>query len=479
LVQGPIGSPGIFEVPEDEKSFVKENMIEVLIRCTDQSNLRAQALEIVKLIVNREYPLRWAGFLNQCLTLVSSGDETKVYCGLACVRVIAREFEMKSSDTARGPLEELITLAMPGLLALGEQLVNTADQVVSGTLLKFILKIFYSAIQVKLAKPLADQSICTRWFELCSKCCKVVPADPSADIEEGVHAKLHKWGFRILSRFFAKYGNPELISADTELNGTPEYDLVSFSKWWLHMFAPPLVSLVSESVKNPRISKAAKYQAICFLSESIQHSVTYKALKSVLQTLLFDVIFPLMCFNAEDNELWTTDPEEYIRREFDCMVAFSDPRTAAVEFLKNMVSLRSKDSLAPLLKFCESHLHVTTGDMAQHARKDGALAIIGSIAAQLCVSCKKGGSKKKKVVSSSAADRLPDKSQLEALLAQYVLTDFVSPVGFVIELVGCTSNLLKNHFNLLTRQRLKLLLQGSGLVSLIQNYLFEFKLVVQ
>ena len=196
------------------------------------------------------------------------------------------------------------------------------------------------------------------------------------------------------------------------------------------MFAPPLVALVSESLKNSRISKNAKYQALSFLSEAIQHSVSYKALKPHLSTLLFEVIFPLLCFNAEDNELWTSDPEEYIRREFDCMVTFSDPRTAGVEFLKNMVSMRSKDSLAPLLKFCESHLADTGSDIARSTRKDGALAIIGSIAPQLCVACKKSKKKGKKV-ATAAADRLPDKSQLEAMLAQYVLPDFASPVGFL------------------------------------------------
>jgi hypothetical protein len=150
---------------------------------------------------------------------------------------------------------------------------------------------------------------------------------------------------------------------------------------------------------------------------------------------LFEVIFPLMCFSVEDNELWTSDPEEYIRREFDCTSAFSDPRQAAVEFLKNMVQMRSKDSLAPLLRFCESQLFVESAtaaalkEMGRCSRKDGALAIIGSIAPQLCVASKK--SKKKAKVASAATDRLPDRNQLESLLAQYVLIDFGSPVGFL------------------------------------------------
>lgn len=431
LVEGSIGTPGTYEVSEEEKTFVKDHMVEVLVHCSDQTNLRAQALECVKLIINRDYPLRWPSFLAQCLTLVSSGDETKAFCGLACLRVIAREFEMKSSGKAREPLEELIKTALPGLLSLGEQLVKAAGQVAPAMLLKFILKIYYSCVQLRLSPLLADRAVCTRWFELCSAITKVMPADASADIEEGVHAKLHKWAFRIIHRFTARYGNPDLAGSD-DLSDSASlgYDVVAFSTWWLSTFAPPLVNLVSVAVKSP-ISKAAKFQALSFLSECIQHAVTYQALKAQLQTLLFEVIFPLMCFSAEDGELWESDPEEFIRREFDCMVAFSDPRSAAVEFLKNMVQMRSKDSLGALLKFCESQLFAEPStDVARCARKDGALNIIGSIAPQLCVACKKGKKGKKKV-TSAATDRLPDKSQLEAMLAQYVLPDFGSPIGFL------------------------------------------------
>lgn len=411
-------------------------MIEVLIHCTDQTNLRSQALECVKLIVLREYPLRWPTFLNQCLTLVSSGDETKVYCGLACLRVIAREFEMKSPPKAREPLDELIVVALPGLLTLGEQLLKSCSQVSSAMLLKFILKIFYSCVQLRLAVSLTDHAVCTRWFELCSNATKVAGTDPNVDIEESVHGKLQKWAFRILHRFFARYGNPDLVESEDLESANLGYDIKQFSNCWLNTFSPPLIVLASEAVQKTKLSKSAKYQAICFLNEGIQHAASYKILKTQLQTLLFEVIFPLMCFNAEDNELWNADPEEFIRREFDCMLAFSDPRQAAVEFLKNMVQMRSKDSLGPLLRFCESQLFVESAqpesvkDIGRCSRKDGALAIIGSIAPQLCVASRKSKKKAKKA-ASAAADRLPDRNQLETLLSQYVLIDFASPVGFL------------------------------------------------
>ena len=430
LVEGSVSTPGSYEVSEEEKNFVKDHMVDVLVHCTEQSNLRGQALECVKLVINREYPIRWSRFLGQCLGLVSSGEETKAYCGLACLRVIAREFEMKSSGKAREPLEELIRLAMPGLLTFGEQLLLTSGQIVSATLLKFVLKIFYSCVQIRLSPILADRAVCTRWFELLSKASTIAPSDGSADLEEGPHAKVHKWALRILSRFFAKYGNPHIAGSEEESSSNAGFDEVKFAEWWLNTFASPLIVLVSNLLRNPTLSKPAKYQALSFVSEGISHSVTYKAMKTKLESLLFEVIFPLMCFSRDDGELWESDPEEFVRREFDCMVSFSDPRTAATEFLKNMVSLRSKDSLAPLLKFCESHLFADPAikDLLQCSKKDGALAILGAIAPQLCYSCSK---KKSKKPMSSAAGRLPDKSQLEALLAQFVLPDFASAVGFL------------------------------------------------
>ena len=424
MVEGEIGIPGNFEVTDAEKTFVKDHMIEVLIHCSDQVSLRSQALECVKLVINREYPLRWSTFLCQCLSLVGSGDQTKVFCGLACLRVISREFEMKSSGTSRQPLEELIVHAMPGLLTLGEQLIANAPlDEARGSMVKLILKIFYSAVQLRLSPLLADHAVCTRWFELCCSVTKLA-APNGEDLEEGVHAKLHKWAFRILHRFFARYGNPDLTDFGGEESAP---DTKEFARWWLSTFAPPLVGIISDALSKEKISRAAKYQAISFLGEAIQHSTSYKALKPRLNQILFEVIFPLMCFSAQDGELWESDPDEFIRREFDCMYSFSDPKSAAVELLKNLVSMRSKDCLGSILKFCEMHLTPVNGDLQSYCRKDGALAIIGSIAPQLCVACKKSGKKKVKKVAVS----LPNRSQLEALLAQYVLCDFVSPVGFL------------------------------------------------
>lgn len=42
----------------------------------------------------------------------------------------------------------------------------------------------------------------------------------------------------------------------------------------------------------------------------------YQLLLPQLDVLLFDIIFPLMCFNDNDQTLWNEDPHEYVRKGY-------------------------------------------------------------------------------------------------------------------------------------------------------------------
>lgn len=42
----------------------------------------------------------------------------------------------------------------------------------------------------------------------------------------------------------------------------------------------------------------------------------YNLLQPHLHTLLFEIVFPLMCFNDNDQMLWDEDPHEYVRKGY-------------------------------------------------------------------------------------------------------------------------------------------------------------------
>jgi len=42
----------------------------------------------------------------------------------------------------------------------------------------------------------------------------------------------------------------------------------------------------------------------------------YHLLQPQLDIILFEIIFPLMCFNDNDQKLWDEDPHEYVRKGY-------------------------------------------------------------------------------------------------------------------------------------------------------------------
>lgn len=51
----------------------------------------------------------------------------------------------------------------------------------------------------------------------------------------------------------------------------------------------------------------------------------YSQLQPRLDVVLFEIIFPLMCFSDNDQRLWDEDPHEYVRKgygEFNIVILF-------------------------------------------------------------------------------------------------------------------------------------------------------------
>lgn len=49
---------------------------------------------------------------------------------------------------------------------------------------------------------------------------------------------------------------------------------------------------------------------------SVSHAFSWKFLKPHMFEIIRDVLFPILSYSAADEELWNTDPYEYIRVKF-------------------------------------------------------------------------------------------------------------------------------------------------------------------
>jgi hypothetical protein len=55
---------------------------------------------------------------------------------------------------------------------------------------------------------------------------------------------------------------------------------------------------------------------------SVTKNSMYQLMQPQIDIILFEIIFPLMCFNDNDQKLWDEDPHEYVRKGYG---EFQDP----------------------------------------------------------------------------------------------------------------------------------------------------------
>jgi importin-7 len=63
-------------------------------------------------------------------------------------------------------------------------------------------------------------------------------------------------------------------------------------------------------------------------------------MKPHIVAIIQDVIFPLLCYSEADDELWESDPVEYIRLKFDVFDDYTSPVPAAENVLHSICKTR-------------------------------------------------------------------------------------------------------------------------------------------
>ncbi|KAK9932773.1 hypothetical protein M0R45_019996 [Rubus argutus] len=149
-------------------------------------------------------------------------------------------------------------------------------------LIKLICKIFWSSIYLEIPKQLFDPNVFNAWMMLFLNILERPvpvegqPADPDLRKAWGWW-KVKKWTTHILNRLYTRFGDLKLQIQKTDLT-----------------------NLVLQ-----------------YLSNSISKISMYNLLQPRLNVLLFEIVFPLMCFNDNDQKLWDEDPHEYVRKGYD------------------------------------------------------------------------------------------------------------------------------------------------------------------
>ncbi|XP_034367473.1 importin-8 isoform X3 [Arvicanthis niloticus] len=392
-----------FNIHENDRQQIRDNIVEGIIRSPDL--VRVQLTMCLRVIIRHDFPGHWPAVVDKIDYYLQSPNSGSWLGSLLCLYQLVKTYEYKKAEE-REPLLAAMQIFLPRIQQQILQLLPDASHY-SVLLQKQILKIFYALVQYALPLQLVNHQTMTTWMEIFRTIIdRMVPPETlqidEDDRPELVWWKCKKWALHIVARLFERYGSPG--------NVTKEY--FEFSEFFLKTYAvgiqQVLLKILDQYRQKEYIAPRVLQQAFNYLNQGVVHAVTWKQMKPHIQNISEDVIFSVMCYKDEDEELWQEDPYEYIRMKFDIFEDYASPTTAAQTLLYTAAKKR-KEVLPKMMAFC---YQILTDPNFDPRKKDGALHVIGSLAEILL---------KKSLF----------KDQIELLLQNHVFPLLLSNLGYL------------------------------------------------
>ncbi|KAI8780568.1 importin-7, partial [Biomphalaria glabrata] len=398
-----VTDPIPFNIHEQDRQPIRDNIIEAIIHAPEP--VRVQLCVCLSHLIKNDFPQRWPNVAEKMAVYINSDNHATWMGALLSVYQFVKVFEYKRSEE-RQTMDDTMTHMLPILYQRLIQLAADSSEA-SCLLQKQILKIFYAYTQNYLPVSVLTREIFTHWMEAIRLIVdKDIPLETNQIDEEDRPElacwKLKKWAVRILSRLFERYGSPG--------NVIKEY--TEFSEWYLKTFSCGVLNVLLKLLEGYRqkmfVAPRVLQQTLNYINQGISHALSWKFIKPHIQTMIQDVIFPLMCHSDEDEELWSSDPHEYIRVKYDVFEDFLSPVMAAQTVFHSATAKR-KEVLNKAMGFCMS---ILTSPTSTSRQKDGALHMVGAVAEVLL---------KRKIY----------KEQAEQMLTTHVYPAFNSEHGFL------------------------------------------------
>ena len=376
--------PNMYEIAASEKGQIRQLLLHTAVSSTT-APLHLTLTEAVAVISRADFPEQWPDLLTQIVSHLrnTEGDMLRMVRAASTLRSIAKTFEF-SRGQRRAPAAQLAEHMLPLMLQMMTQLL---DQNVmfkeAGDLIRLCIKLLYSLCRLELPASLRDPTgQLSGWLDAMNRVLLLdvssAPGRPS-DPEELANWpwwKAKKHVLKTWQLFFSRYGNPHYC----------DQDIVPFAQFWSGQIAHQLLGSVMQVMSWRPSGKFCSDRCIMmgfrFLSSSIELGSTFKVIAPHLDSLIRNVIFPVMYFSQSDMQLWNEDPQEYVRKSYSIQEEYMDPRGAARTFLSDMAARRPWKLFPILMPFMANMLSeyaALPADRKPYHQKEGILSAIGHL----------------------------------------------------------------------------------------------------
>ncbi|KAI6044921.1 armadillo-type protein [Pisolithus marmoratus] len=345
--------PEHIPIAQSDRDALKSSILRLLAASPSRA-ITLQLAATLKNLILYDFPDKWPDLIENVRALLNSGDIREVGAGCVAALECVRAFRYTQRKNV---LPHIVEQLFPTLATIATGMLNTPPSSAQEipTMLHLILKTYKSSIVVNLSVHQQSPESLVPWGRLFFQIVNlnIPPEAVPADEEERERSewwKAKKWAFATLGRLFHRFGNPSQLPSPMK----KEYG--TFSQHFVTSFAPEIFQVYLVQINlytsgQAWLSKKCLYHILSFYTECIKPKSTWALLKPQIMTLVSRVIYPQLCFNHSKQQLWESDPVEYVRASVDEYENFSSPVSAAVSFILSLASNRTKTAFRPMLDF--------------------------------------------------------------------------------------------------------------------------------
>ncbi|KAI6227069.1 D-Importin 7/RanBP7 [Aphelenchoides besseyi] len=364
-------------ISEQDKVDIRSRIIERIIEAPEP--IRVQLCVCVHHILRNDFPYKWispngGGVIDEIIRLLKSQDANRNLVAMLITYRLAKIYEYKR-NVDKQPFDDGMRKILPLLLDRFTQLLRVNSQE-SCLLQKMILKIFYCMIQFSLNSQIFTVDLFSQWLNLFVEVLKreipIAEVERLDDPEDSIYWKCKKWALKIITRVFERYGSKGHV------DGTYKEFSESYTKNLLEPVILDILEVLNQRANGVYVTPRVLSLSIGHISEAMCHAHIWKLVKVHVMPLFKNVLFPLLEYTDEDEELWTSDPEEYLQQKADCFEEFRSPTPAAMQLIRAIC--RRKGVLLEVLPLVFEKFN-----NPQNFREiDGALNVIAALGEYLC-----------------------------------------------------------------------------------------------
>lgn len=410
-----------FLIHSIDREFIQLHLVEAIVNAPP--SIRSQLLTCLSRVIRYEFPSGFQIVTEQAIHLLQNSNANAVSAGLLVTLEILK-YRSSSSDKS---LEVHLSNFMPNLLRIGQQAIGSLSTVSTSTpevhaILKTVIKCFFVAIRYKFSKQLlANSENFVAWCTLLmqtlqapipSEDLKAKDSDDSFTLDKSMFWKMKKWTFRAQNRIASRYGSIE----EAKSLGKEE---TAFSKIYSENFSEAVMNVNLSVIQSAMNGEAPLTDKTCnllteYLTVCVKGKKTWKSIRPHIQLIISHFLFPKICFNTSDEELWSDDPQEFLKTVFFSFDDYDSIVQSCSGLILDIVKSRKKDTFPMVLGFINSVMESyasNTNSLSAQRQKDGALYLLGSLS---------------EVMMASEI-----KNDLEPFLTAHVIPDFLSQQKFL------------------------------------------------